>query len=249
MTEIELIIDLHKDAERQGPGSTFETIKALNLIGANKNKNLKIADIGCGSGAQTITLAQNTNGQITAVDIFPKFLEKLDNKAKELGLQNRITTLRKQMEDLPFKNEEFDIIWSEGAIYNMGFKTGIKKWKPYLKTGGFLAVSEISWITNSRPQELEKYWNDEYPQIDTVANKIRILEENGYLPVAHFILPQYCWIDNYYSPMKNRFSAFLAKHKNSELAKNIVDFGTEEIKIYKKYKDYYSYGFYIAKKI
>ncbi|OQX76882.1 MAG: hypothetical protein B6D64_09110 [Bacteroidetes bacterium 4484_276] len=112
-----------------------------------------------------------------------------------------------------------------------------------------MAVSEISWITNSRPKEVEEHWNIEYPQIDTVSNKIRILEENGYSPVAHFILPQYCWVDNYYKPIEKRFSTFLEKFKNSELAKNIVDLEKEEIKIYKKYKDYFSYGFYIAKKI
>ncbi len=117
------------------------------------------------------------------------------------------------------------------------------------KTGGYLAVSEISWTTNSRPNEVEEHWNNEYPQIDTVSNKIRILEENGYSPVAHFILPQYCWTDNYYKPIENRFSTFLEKYKNSELAKKIVDLEKEEIKIYEKYKDYYSYGFYIAKKI
>ncbi len=108
-------------------------MKALNLIGVDKNYKLKIADIGCGSGAHTIVLAQNTNGQITAVDLFPEFLGKLDNKAKELGLHNRIKILEKSMEDLPFDNEEFDIIWSEGAIYNMGFETGLKEWKNYLK--------------------------------------------------------------------------------------------------------------------
>ena len=249
MTELELLVDFHKDAERQGPGSSFETMKALNLIGVDKNYKLKIADIGCGSGAHTIVLAQNTNGQITAVDLFPEFLGKLDDKAKELGLRDRIATLKKSMDELPFDNEEFDIIWSEGAIYNIGFETGIREWKKYLKTGGYLAVSEISWTTNSRPKEVEEHWNNEYPQIDTVSNKIKILEENGFSPVAHFILPQYCWTDNYYKQIEKRFTTFVEKHKNSEMAKDIVNLEKEEINIYNKYKDYYSYGFYIAKKI
>ena len=166
MTELELLVDFHKDAERQGPGSSFETKKALNFININKDQKLKVADIGCGSGAQTITLAQNIEGQITAVDLFPEFLDKLNLRSEELGIKERITTLKKSMEDLPFDNEEFDIIWSEGAIYNMGFEAGIKKWKDYLKTGGYLAVSEITWTTNSRPKEIEEYWNNEYPEID-----------------------------------------------------------------------------------
>jgi len=129
MTELELLVDFHKDAERQGPGSSFETKKALNFININKDHKLKVADIGCGSGAQTITLAQNIEGQITAVDLFPEFLDKLNSKSEELGFQERIKTIEKSMEDLPFDNEEFDIIWSEGAIYNMGFEAGIKNGK------------------------------------------------------------------------------------------------------------------------
>src|SRR6056297_1175822 len=113
MTELELLIDFHKDAKRQGPGSTSGTLMALNFIDLGKKKSLKVADIGCGSGAQTITLAQNIEGQITAVDLFPEFLAKLNLRSKEQGLQDKITTLEKSMEDLHFVKEEFDIIWSE----------------------------------------------------------------------------------------------------------------------------------------
>ncbi len=249
MTELELLVDFYKNTERQGPGSSLETIKALDFMNISKDQKLKIADIGCGSGGQTITLAQNIEGQITAVDLFPDFLDELNLKAEKLGFQERINTVEKSMEDLPFGNDELDIIWSEGAIYNIGFEAGIKKWKNYLKSGGFLAVSEITWTTNSRPKEIEEFWNKEYPEIDTASNKIRILEENGYSPIGYFILSQNSWIDNYYKPMEKRFSAFLKKHNNSEMARNIVEEQKEEIRKYQKYKDYYSYGFYIAKKI
>ena len=157
MNELELLIDLHKDAKRQGPGATAETIKALNLIGVGKDAKLKIADIGCGTGAQTIVLAQNTNAHITAVDFLPEFLDKLDINAKKLGLGGRIKTVNKNMEDLSFENESLDIIWAEGAIYNVGFENGVKQWGNYLKNGGYLAVSEITWITEKRPKEVEDY--------------------------------------------------------------------------------------------
>lgn len=249
MIELELLVDFHKNAERQGPGSSKETINALEFIEISKEDNLKIADIGCGSGGQTITLAENINGQITAVDLFPEFLNELNSKSEKLGIKEKIKTIEKSMEELSFANEELDIIWSEGAIYNIGFEKGIKKWKSYLKKGGYLAVSEITWITNSRPKDIEEYWNEEYPEIDTASNKIKILEENGYSPVGYFILSQNSWIENYYNPMEKRFSAFLEKHDNSEMARNVVEEHKEEIRKYKKYKDYYSYGFYIAKKI
>jgi len=249
MTELELLVDFHKNNERQGPGSSHETLQALNFMNISNDQKLVVADIGCGSGGQTITLAKNIEGQITAVDLFPDFLDELNLKAQELGFQEKIKTVEKSMEDLPFDNDELDIIWSEGAIYNIGFEAGIKKWKNYLKSGGYLGVSEVTWTTHSRPKEIEEYWNEEYLEIDTASNKIRILEKNGYSPVGYFILSQNSWIDNYYKPIEKRFSPFLEKHNNSEMARNIVEEHKEEIRIYKKYKDYYSYGFYIAKKI
>ena len=249
MSELELIIDFHKDAKRQGPGGEKETKRALELTGIDLKKELKIADIGCGSGAQTITLAENTNSQITAVDLFPEFLEKLNEKIAKLGLQTRVATLKASMEHLPFEKEAFDIIWSEGAIYNMGFENGVKEWRQFLKPNGYLVVSEISWLTDQRPKEVEQYWNQAYPEIDTFSNKIRVLGKNGFAPTAFFVLPQSCWIDNYYKPMQERIQQFLDNHGHSKSAKNFVAAERKEIEHYEKYKDFYSYGFYIARKL
>jgi ubiquinone/menaquinone biosynthesis C-methylase UbiE len=248
MTELELIIDLHKNSERQGPGSEEETLRAIKFMNLSSDRNLKIADIGCGSGGQTITLSQNLNGEIIAVDLFSEFLDELNEKSQKLGLKEKIKTLEKSMDDLPFNNEEFDIIWSEGAIYNLGFENGIKKWKDYLKVGGFLAVSEITWITNSRPKEIEEFWTQEYPEIDTASNKIKILENNGYSLVGYFYLTQNSWIENFYKPMEERFDTFIERNNNSELARKVVKENKFEIDLYLKYKDYYNYGFYIARK-
>jgi cyclopropane fatty-acyl-phospholipid synthase-like methyltransferase len=249
MTEMQLLIDFHKDAERQGPGSKEDTLRALSFIDFKTKLPLKVADIGCGSGAQTISLAQNLDAEITAVDLFPEFLDKLNIKAKKLSLQYKILTLEKSMDDLPFDEDEFDLIWSEGAIYIMGFKEGIKKWKDYLKTGGYVAISEITWTTNSRPTKIEKYWKKEYPQIDTASNKIKVLEKNGFSPIGFFFLSESSWINNYYKPMEERFDNFLAKHNDSELARGIVDAEKGEIRKYHSYKDYLNYGFYIARKV
>lgn len=249
MSDLELLIDFHLDADRQGPGSESDTLKALSFIDLKKDSPLKVADIGCGSGAQTMTLAQSINCRITAVDLFPEFLSKLTDRANNHGLQEKITTLQGSMDELPFAEEEFDIIWSEGAIYNIGFESGLKNWQKFLKSGGYIAVSEITWKTTSRPKEIEDHWNREYPEINTPSAKIKTLEENGFSPVGFFFLPENSWIDNYYQPMEARFDNFLKKHNHSEIAKNIVETEKEEIRLYKTYKDYLSYGFFIAQKL
>ena len=248
MSELTLEIDLHKNSERQGPGSEKETLKALDFMDLPCNRILDVADIGCGSGGQTITLAQHIDGHITAIDLIPDFLQELDEKSKVLGVSEKIKTVEGSMEDLPFEKESFDVIWSEGAIYNIGFETGIKKWREYLKPGGYLSVSEITWITNTRPKAIEDFWEKECPEINTAAYNIKTLEDNGYTLTGYFYLKENSWIKNYYDPIKSRFSSFLLRHNNSELAKKIVQEYREEIELYEKFKEYYSYGFYIAKK-
>jgi cyclopropane fatty-acyl-phospholipid synthase-like methyltransferase len=247
--ELQLLVEFHKDAQRQGPGSTQDTLKALSFIDIKSDKPLKVADIGCGSGGQTITIAQNINANIFAVDLFAEFLEKLNTQAKQLNLQKKITTMTESMENLSFDQEEFDIIWSEGAIYNIGFETGIKNWKKFLKKDGYLAISEITWLTSSRPKEIEEHWNNEYPEIATASKKIHILEENGFSLVGYFYLPEKSWTENYYNPIIDRFDSFLQKYNYSEIAKNIVEAEKKEIELYLKYKKYFSYGFYIAMKL
>ena len=77
MKEFDLLVDLHKHMQRQGPGSPRVTEKAIELTGLMDRRELDIADIGCGTGGQTLSLASHLDGKITAVDIFPEFLEIL----------------------------------------------------------------------------------------------------------------------------------------------------------------------------
>lgn len=248
MTDYQLLIDLHKRAKRQGPGGDKETKRAIELAGLSPSTPLKIADIGCGTGSSTILLAKTLNAQITAVDFLPDFIDVLKANTEKAGLGNKINPLVGSMDKLPFEDEAYDVIWSEGAIYNMGFENGVNNWKRFLKPGGLLVVSEITWLTNHRPTEIHEHWTGEYPEIDTASAKISTLENSGYSPVGYFVLPEHCWQDNYYRPMQNNFKEFLAKNINNEKAKIIVDAEKKEISLYEQFKNYYSYGVYIAKK-
>lgn len=247
MTELELLVDLHRATERQGPGSTEDSLKALSLINFESNTPLKIAEIGCGTGASAILLAQNLNAEIQAIDLFPQFLQVLKEKTKSLELSDRIEAVEASMEDLPFEREELDLIWSEGAVYNMGFEKGIKAWKHFLKKGGFLVISEITWTSNSRPSDLEKYWSEAYAEIGRASEKISILEGNGYNLKGYFYLEEDSW-ENYYRELEEQFEGFLERHEYSEAALNIVKENKAEINLYRRNKGHVSYGFYIAQK-
>jgi SAM-dependent methyltransferase len=248
MDDLRLLIDLHKQGDRQGPGGDAETERALDLAMVDRRAPLKVADIGCGTGAATLVLARLLNARITAVDFLQDFLDVLEERAASMGVADRISTLACSMDDLPFADEELDVIWSEGAIYNIGFERGVAGWRRHLKPGGLLVVSEITWITGSRPPELQKHWDAEYPEIDVASAKIRVLETHGYSPVGYFVLPESCWIDQYYRPMQARFEDFLNRNGKSEEACAIVAAEQHEIDLYERYKAHISYGVYVARK-
>jgi ubiquinone/menaquinone biosynthesis C-methylase UbiE len=249
MDDYALLINLHKDGLRQGPGSDAQTEMALRLARIDQTTPLQIADIGCGTGASTLWLAQHLNAHITAVDFLPEFLNVLLERAKSTGVENKITPLACSMDNLPFAAEQFDVIWSEGAIYNIGFGKGVSDWRRFLKTGGLLVVSEITWITDSRPSELQEYWEREYPEIDAASGKFRVLEQHGYSPLGYFVLPEACWLDQYYRPMQARFEDFLSRNGNSDAARAVVAAEQREIELYETFKAHFSYGMYVARKL
>lgn len=248
MEDLSLLVDLHLHSERQGPGSDRETRRAIELAGLDANALIKVADIGCGTGASTLVLSRELNAHVTAVDFLPEFIQQLSSRAEVAGVADRISTLVCGMEELPFEENAFDLIWSEGAIYNMGFEAGVTAWQRFLKPGGVLVVSEISWTSAARPAEVQAYWEAAYPEIDTAAAKVAVLESAGYSPLGYFILPPYCWLDNYYLPLDREAADFLARHGHSEAARAVVEEGNTELDLYRRFGDYYSYGMYVARK-
>jgi len=243
----ELISEYFSNLHRQGPGSPEMTCKALSFIDSLTEKS-KIADIGCGTGGQTMVIAQNTKGNITGIDIFPDFITIFNDSAKKLDLQNRVTGIVGSMDSLPFQNEEYDLIWCEGAIYNIGFERGLSEWKKYLKKNGFIAVTDASWFTEERPSEIENFWMNHYPEINTISNNVNKMQKSGYIPVAVFTLPENCWIENFHAPQISVQEKILKKYEGNKTVEEFIAYCRHEAQMYQKYKEYYGYVFYIGKK-
>jgi ubiquinone/menaquinone biosynthesis C-methylase UbiE len=248
MDDFELLIDLHRNGPRQGPGSDAATELALTITGIDRTAPLTIADIGCGTGASTLALARLLNARIMAVDLFDPFLEILQQRAADLGVEKNITTLACSMDDLPFADASLDVIWSEGAIYNIGFENGIKSWRRFLKAGGLLVASEMTWLTDTRPADIQQHWEQQYPEIGLASAKMGQLEQYGYTPCGYFALPASCWFASYYDPMQMRFDSFLERHGNCEAAQAIVSAERREIELYREHQAHYGYSMYIARK-
>jgi len=244
---LDLICETHVGLERQGPGSPEMTIKALGFLD-NIHNISRAADLGCGTGGQTMVLAQNITGTITGVDLFPDFINVFNENAKKLNLQERVHGIVGSMENLPFQKEEFDLIWSEGAIDNIGFEKGINYWNGFLKKSGYIVVTCPSWFTDERPAEIEKFWGDAGCELDTIGHNILIMQKAGYIPIASFTLPEKCWTDNYFIPRTTAEKTLLEKYAGNKTVEALIENDKYEVELYSKYKQYYGYVFYIGKK-
>ena len=246
--DLSIIHDYFSNTERQGPGSPEITLKALSFIDGLAEKS-KIADIGCGTGGQTMVLAQNTASEIIGVDLWSGFVKQFNQNAKNQNLQDRVKGVIGNMESLPFQEEELDLIWSEGAIYNIGFERGLNNWRKFLKQGGYIAVTENTWFTEERPAEIQDFWQKAYSEIDTISNKVAQMQKAGYLPIATFVVPETCWTDYYYVQHPQMQESFLKKYKGNKSAEEFIAYQRYEAELFYKYKAYYGYVFYIGKRI
>jgi len=166
--------------------------------------NPTILDIGCGTGVQSIELAKLSNGHITAIDIDVPSLVLLQRKIKEQDLSYRFSILKVAMADLPYLGKTYDIIWSEGSIYVIGFENGIREWKKILNKDGFLVV------------------HDENDHLET---KEQIIKKHGYKIIGQFEVPHEEWEERYYKPLLEIMSKRkISESENMALRKEIDTF-------------------------
>lgn len=143
----------------------------------------RILDLGCGSGVPTRELARMSRGKITAVDIDQPALDRLTARAFEAGIGSKITVVNRSIEDLDLYGETFDIVWSEGAVFVLGFEHSLKAWKRFLVPGGFLVVHD---------------------EAEGADSKIMTILKCGYSQHEMFKVPEDIWRDRYFGPMEKK---------------------------------------------
>ncbi len=245
---MDIFFQVHKDLPREGPGSDGSTRKAFGLL-KGLPLNPRILDVGCGPGMQTLELARLSGGQIVAVDTHQPFLDDLACRAQQAGLASHIITVNQSMSALDFPDASFDAIWSEGAIYIMGFETGLRGWKRLLKPGGCLAVSELTWLRPAAPEEITAYWGREYPPMKSLDENLAIIQSAGYRDLGHFVQPPSDWWDAYYLPIEKRVAALRRQYAKDPAAQAQLAEHQREVDMYRKYADWYSYVFYAMQSV
>jgi len=239
---------MHEGLPRQGPGSNECTRKAFSFL-SDLPARPEILDIGCGAGMQTIEVARVCPGcRITAVDIHQPYLAQFIHEARSAGVDDRINTVRASMEELPFPDITFDVLWAEGSIFVIGFEEGLNSWRRLLRPGGYLCLTESVWFTENPSPEALSFWNDCYPAIGPVTKDRAIAEDAGYRVVATFPLPDSAWWDGYYAHVLRRIDDLRPEVAGNPGAMAQIEFALREIAIFREHAGEYGYEFFILQK-
>ena len=73
-----------------------------------------------------------------------------------------------------------DLLWSEGAAYNIGFANALTTWAKAIKPNRFAVVSELCWLREQVPDAVREFFRSGYPEMQSVEQNIEIAEEAGY---------------------------------------------------------------------
>lgn len=244
---LNIVKELYSGLQNEGTIRLEFTRKAYHLLPDLSTPF--ILDIGCGQGVPTLELARLSQGKIIGLDTNQSDLDQLSKKIVEAGLTQRVKVMKGSMFDMDFPNESFDVIWSEGSIHIIGFERGLKEWRRFIKSGGFLVIHEMTWLCPDPPQEIADHWQGIYPGIRTAPEYTSQIPAYGYVLIDHFLLPEYVWWRDYYGTLEARITDLRSKYSADQQVQKILDKEQREVDLFKKYSKWYGSAFYLMQKV
>ncbi len=242
-----IFFEVYESLPRQGPGNRACAERALRLC-VGLPRAPMIADLGCGVGGQTLHLAELTTGSIIAVDSHAPSIERLRATLAARGLSRRVQAQLGDMAHLDLPVESYDLVWSEGALYNLGIGKALRLCHGLLRPGGFLAFTDAVWRKQNPPPEVKAGFDWDYPTMGTATDVEAVVQLSGFELIGHFTLPDEAWWDDFYTPMEQRIMELRRKYDEDAEAIAVLDQLAQEPEMHRNHSDYYAYEFFVARR-
>lgn len=183
---------------------------------------------------------------ILALDVLPSMVQEANRRLAAGGFGERVTADVGDMAAPPVDPGTQDLIWCEGAIYNLGVTEALTRWRPLLRSGGSVAFTEPVWLVASPPREIYDWWSSEYPSISDRAGVEARIGAAAYRTVESFVLPPSAWWVDYFEPMQERIAALRQRLPDDPKAQEIVAAAETEISCFHRFSACYSYEFFVV---
>ncbi len=219
---MQIFLEVFESLPRQGPGNRHCAQRALGYC-AGLPSAPDVLDLGCGVGGQTLHLAELTGGSVVAIDSHAPSIERLRKRVAQLGLTARVKPMVGDMAETGLPRASFDLIWSEGALYNIGIEKGLNICRSLLRPGGFVAFTDAVWRSDERPSEVTAMFENDYPDMAEVEDILAKIEASGFTLVSHFPLPSEAWWVDFYTPMEIRIEELRRKYEDEPEALDLLN--------------------------
>jgi SAM-dependent methyltransferase len=208
-----------------------------------------VLDLGCGVGGQTLQLAGLLPGAlITAIDSHAPSIERLRAAVAGGGLSDRVRPVAGDMAEPGVPPASIDLVWSEGALYNLGIEKALLICHGLMRPGGYLAFTEAVWRKENPPPEVKASFDLDYPTMGRVPDVLAAIARAGLSLRGHFTLPDEAWWDDFYGPMERRIEKLRSRYAGDAEALGVLDGLAKEPEMHRRHSEYYAYEFFVARR-